>query len=90
MRQCYKLHNKIEVGDASIRELEIKQTSEEIRDYQQQLEDDIAQAINDVKYNEAEEMDELTKARCEIINHNHRNYNYDRRESSADGDLLDE
>ena len=63
MRQCYKEHKMIEVGNES---LEIKPDNHDAKQYEQQLEDDIAWAFNALKYDEAP-IDELTRERCKIM-----------------------
>ena len=63
MRQCYKDHKMIEVGNES---LLIKEDTHDQAAYDKQLEDDIAWAFNALKYGDAP-IDELTKERCKIM-----------------------
>lgn len=71
-RDSLRRLGKVEVGNASLAELEIKESKADKEAYEQQLEDDIAHSRNAVKYDEAP-LDELDKERCKIINQSNKN-----------------
>lgn len=83
-RNCYKRHGFIEVGNES---LAIKPDKSEEESYEKQLEDDVAWAFNALKNDEAP-IDELTRARCKIMDEQIKNSG-DNRMRSHDGTLLE-
>lgn len=83
-RNCYKAHGYIEVGNES---LEIQPDDHDAEALDKQLEDDITYAFNALK-NDEMEMDELTRARCKIMDKQIADSG-DNRLRSHDGALLE-
>lgn len=83
-RNCYKKNGYIEVGNES---LEIKPDDHDAEALDKQLEDDITYAFNALK-NDEMEMDELTRARCKIMDEQIANSG-DNRLRAHDGTLLE-
>lgn len=85
LRQCYKAHGKIEVGNDT-EYLKIKEDPEDKKRYEAELEASVAEAYRKVLWDESN-LDELTKERCKIVNKQIRE-SHDNRERDAFGNLL--
>jgi hypothetical protein len=85
LRDSYRRLGKEEVGN----DVDYQPTRDP-RDRERRerdVRDDLERAWYDLRDNNAKEMDAETRERCKRIDHNLREYNYDRRERDRNGNL---
>lgn len=83
LRAEYKRLGAIEIGNDEFPNRD-PEAHYKTHEYQRQMEEDAHRAYYDVRDGMAP-LSEYDKHRCEIINHNLKHYNYDRREYGPDG-----